>query len=83
MDEDTALINSSTRNEKIKNFFIKNKRSIISVLIIIVLVLLGYFTLGEYKERKKVEISDEYKMESNMFDYEEIKKRQEFGIKKY
>jgi len=72
MDEDTALINSSTRNEKIKNFFIKNKRSIISVLIIIVLVLLGYFTLGEYKERKKVEISDEYN--SIIMKYSEVNK---------
>tara|TARA_B100001248_G_C27352760_1_gene442197 strand:- start:235 stop:879 length:645 start_codon:yes stop_codon:yes gene_type:complete len=72
MDEDTALINSSTRNEKIKNFFIKNKKSIISVFIIIVLILLGYFALGEYKERKRVEISDEYN--SIIMKYSEVNK---------
>ena len=72
MDEDTALINSSTRNEKIKNFFIKNKKSIISVFIIIVLILLGYFALGEYKERKKIEISDEYN--SIILKYSEVNK---------
>ena len=72
MDEDTALINSSTRNEKIKNFFIKNKKSIISVFIIIVLILLGYFALGEYKERKKIEISDEYN--SIIMKYSEVNK---------
>ena len=26
MDEDIAIINKETRNEKIKNFFIKNKK---------------------------------------------------------
>jgi len=29
------------------------------------------------------EMNDEYKMESNMFDYEEVKKSEGFGIKKY
>jgi len=29
MDEDTAIINKNTRNEKIKNFFTKNKKKII------------------------------------------------------
>jgi len=30
MDEDITVINTSTRNEKIKNFFIKNKKKFIS-----------------------------------------------------
>ena len=29
------------------------------------------------------QITEEYKMESNMFDYDEIKKKEFFGIKKY
>ena len=28
MDEDTAIINKNTRNEKIKNFFVKNTKKI-------------------------------------------------------
>ena len=30
MDEDIEIINTQTRNEKIKNFFINNKNSLIS-----------------------------------------------------
>ena len=29
MDEDTAIINKKTRNEKIKNFFANNKKKLI------------------------------------------------------
>ena len=32
MDEDISIINTNTRNEKIKNFFIHNKKKIISAL---------------------------------------------------
>ena len=37
MDEDIEIINTQTRNEKIKNFFINNKNSLISILVIIIL----------------------------------------------
>ena len=30
MDEETAIINSNTRNEKIKNFFVNNKKTLIT-----------------------------------------------------
>ena len=60
MDEDTAIINSNTRNEKIKNFLINNKRLLASIIIIIVISLISFFTFAEYKERKKIKISDEY-----------------------
>jgi hypothetical protein len=60
MDEDTAIINSNTRNEKIKNFLIKNKRLLISILITIVILLMGYFAFAEYKDKKKIKISDQF-----------------------
>ena len=31
MDEDTSIINSKTRNEKIKNFLIDNKKTLIII----------------------------------------------------
>ena len=34
MDEDTSIINSKTRNEKIKNFLIDNKKTLISSITI-------------------------------------------------
>ena len=60
MDEDISIINTNTRNEKIKNFFIHNKKKIILVLGFIVILLIGYFAFGEYQDRKKIKISDSF-----------------------
>ncbi len=60
MDEDISIINTNTRNEKIKNFFIQNKKKIISGLIFIIILLISYFAFGEYQDRKKVKISDTF-----------------------
>ena len=60
MDEDISIINTNTRNEKIKNFFIHNKKKIISGLGIIVVLLISYFAFGEYQDRKKIKISDSF-----------------------
>ena len=38
MDEDLSIINANTRNEKIKNFFVNNKKLLISSVIILVLI---------------------------------------------
>ena len=59
MDEDISIINTNTRNEKIKNFFIHNKKKIISGLSFIVILLISYFAFGEYQDRKKIKISDD------------------------
>ena len=60
MDEDTAIINRNTRNEKIRNFFVNNKKLLISTLLIILIVLVGYFAFEEYREQQKLKISDQY-----------------------
>ena len=60
MDEETAIINSNTRNEKIKNFFINNQKKLISILVLILVLILGYFAFVEYEEKKKLKISDQY-----------------------
>ena len=60
MDEDISIINTNTRNEKIKNFLIQNKKKIISGLIFIVILLISFFAFGEYKDSKKVKISDSF-----------------------
>ena len=39
MDEDLSIINTNTRNEKIKNFFVNNKKLLISSVIIQYLLL--------------------------------------------
>jgi hypothetical protein len=60
MDEDISIINTNTRNEKIKNFFVQNKKKIISGLIILIILLTSYFAFGEYQDSKKVKISDSF-----------------------
>ena len=60
MDEDISIINTNTRNEKIKNFFIHNKKKIISGLSFIVILIICYFAFGEYQDRKKIKISDSF-----------------------
>ena len=67
MDEDISIINTNTRNEKIKNFFIQNKKKLVLVISVILLVLISYFSLGEYKKKQKIEISDTYN--SIIIDY--------------
>ena len=60
MDEETAIIDQSTRNEKIKNFLIRNKSKILGILFFIVILLIIFFSYNEYKDRKIVEISNQY-----------------------
>ena len=67
MDEDISIINTNTRNEKIKNFFIQNKKKLVLGISVILLVLISYFSLGEYKKKQKIKISDTYN--SIIIDY--------------
>ncbi len=72
MDEEIAIINKNTRNERIKNFILKNKKSIISFIVIIIIFLISFFAYNEYKDKKKTEISDKYN--SLIIDYSEKNK---------
>ena len=54
MDEDTAIINKNTRNEKIINFFANNTKKIIIVISVIVLIIFGYFIYEDLKKKNKI-----------------------------
>ena len=60
MDEDTIIINRNTRNEKIKNFFINNKKLLILFSILTLILLISFFTITEYKKKQRIKISDKY-----------------------
>ena len=60
MDEDIVIINSNTRNEKIKSFFIKNKKILITLVSLSIIFLMGYFAYKEYIDKRRIEISDQY-----------------------
>ena len=60
MDEDLAIINKNTRNEKIKNFFINNKKLLLSVLAILILILLSFYSYQVYKGGHNERLSNKY-----------------------
>jgi predicted negative regulator of RcsB-dependent stress response len=60
MDEDITEINASTRNEKIKSFFINNKKKIIICFSILILLVVSYFAYDEIQKRNKIKIADQY-----------------------
>ena len=60
MDEDIAVINELTKEEKIKNFFSKNKKNIFYILATIIIILFSYFFYNDYKNKKNSEIANKY-----------------------
>ena len=60
MDEDISIIDSKTRNEKIKIFFINNKKYLIAILSSIILIVLAYFSYGEIQDRKMKKLAEKY-----------------------
>ena len=60
MDEDITAINTSTRNEKIKNFFISNRKKIIISLFILILSIISYFVYDEIKKKNELRIANQY-----------------------
>jgi len=72
MDEDLSIINTNTRNEKIKNFFVNNKKRIIISISIIILLLVLFFGFKEFQKSQKIKISNLYN--SAVIDFGEDKK---------
>ena len=60
MDEEITIINEKTRNEKIKNFFIENKKLLISFITVLVLLILSIYSYQIFKDRFKEKLSDKY-----------------------
>lgn len=60
MDEEISIINSNTRSEKVRNFFVNNKNKIISGIVILIVVLVGAYSFEKYQTNKKKEISNKF-----------------------
>jgi len=67
MNEDISIIDKKTRNERIKNFFINNKKSLITFLAIIILIVFGYFGYEEVQNNKKIQLAEKYNSALNKF----------------
>ena len=72
MDEEITIINTNTRNEKIKNFFLDNKKNLIIIISIIIITLIGYFSFNEIKKINKAKLADQFN--STVFSFKETKK---------
>ena len=60
MDEEIAIIDNKTRREKIINFLLKNKKKLILIIAILVLIPLVFFSYQIYKNKNKQWIANKY-----------------------
>jgi len=67
MDEDISIIDARTRNEKIKNFFIKHKKNLIIISLFIISLIFGYFIFEKLKKKNKIKLGNKYNLASINF----------------
>ena len=60
MDEEISIINSSTRNERIKNFFVDNKKKLILTTIVLILIVLSFFLYQIYQNKHKEQLANKF-----------------------
>ncbi len=60
MDEEISIISTATRNERIKNFFAKNKKTLIVFFSIIILIIISFFAFNETEHRKNKSLAKKY-----------------------
>ena len=71
MDEEITIIDSNTRNEKIHNFFINNKKNLIIGFSIILVATIGYLSMNEMKERSKIKLANQFNRTTINFNAED------------
>jgi len=74
MDEEITIINTNTRNEKIKNFLIDNKKVIIVVVSTIVILVIGYFFFENNKKQNKIKLANQFNSVITDFKFEKKEK---------
>ena len=68
MDEEIQIINTNTRIEKIKNFFISKRKTIITTTLVIILLLISFFGYLEFKDRKKAQLANKFNLIVTKFE---------------
>ena len=80
MDEDIAIIDEKTRNEKIKIFFVKNKKKLVATIAFTVLIILSFYSYQIYKDKHKKKLSNKYNL--SLVDYKKGDKNKAISILK-
>ena len=60
MDEEISIIDSNTRNQKIKDFFINNKKILATITIFLIFSILSFYIYQIYKDQNNKKISNRY-----------------------
>ena len=60
MDEEITIIDTKTRNEKIKNFFIENKKILVSISGFLLLIILSAYSYQIYKDGQRESLANKY-----------------------
>ena len=74
MDEEIIIIDSNTRNEKIKNFFINNKKNLIVGFSILLVLIIGVLSMKEIQERNKIKLANKFNIITINFNTEDKQK---------
>ena len=72
MDEEITIINEKTRNEKIKSFFLENRNLLFSIISVLVILIISFFSYQAYKKGLRASISDKYN--STVIEYKDNNK---------
>ena len=62
MDEEISIIDTNARNEKVKNFFVNNKKKLIAITIIFLILVTGYFSFDAFKKKEKVNLANKFNL---------------------
>tara|TARA_B100000787_G_scaffold157893_1_gene134953 strand:+ start:291 stop:935 length:645 start_codon:yes stop_codon:yes gene_type:complete len=73
MDEEITIIDANTRNERIKNFFINNKRFFLIITSITLILLAGYFFINEIKEKNQIKLANQFN--STITNFNKVEKQ--------
>ena len=60
MDEEIKLIDTKTTSEKIRSFFLDNKKILISAFVLGILIILSFYYFQTYKSKQRELISNKY-----------------------
>ena len=67
-EQEIEIISSDRRIERIKNFFINNKKKLIIFLILLILGLISFFIYEEYRSGIKENLSEKYNLLVTKFE---------------
>ena len=74
MDEEISIIDTNTRNEKVKNFFTDNKKILIIGISILSILVVGYFSFDNFKKKKKLNLANKFNLTTINFKNKDSKK---------